>query len=212
MESESSKRNTAKDDKKSYLLNFLKESLPSRTRTEISTLSDCNFAFTTSAPKKEKTVRKKKQFITRKERKKLNILKLPKQDWNYKELGVMRDLWKQYMRNNLALYPKIPTWEDSNWNNFNITLAKSEFIGAELTVVRSKNVNQVGMRGIVVLETKATYQIVTPKNELKILIKKSSVFSLVLDDMKFTIFGKYTVVRPSERSIKKVKTLLLPDL
>ncbi|KAK5638579.1 hypothetical protein RI129_012874 [Pyrocoelia pectoralis] len=203
---------TSKDSGKVYLFNLLKENLPRRTQSELNTLTDSTFVFTTNARKKGKVVRTKKQFLTRKERKKLNILKLPKQDWKYDELCEMRELWKQYMRNNLNLYPKIPTWEDPNWTNFNITLAKSEFIGAELTVIRSKNVNQVGMRGTVVLETKATFQIVTPKNELKILVKKPSVFTFTLDDMKFTIFGKYAIIRPSERSIKKIKTLLLPDL
>lgn len=46
-------------------------------------------------------------------------------------------------------------------------VAKSEMVGAELKVIKSKVPSLVGMQGTVVLETKMTFQIVTPQNQLK---------------------------------------------
>lgn len=53
---------------------------------------------------------------------------------------------------------------------FSTILSKSELVGAETTVVRSKIPTQVGLSGTIVLETKQTLQIVTPKNQLKSML------------------------------------------
>ncbi|KAF5296320.1 hypothetical protein FQA39_LY12537 [Lamprigera yunnana] len=205
---------TSKSTEEKYIIGLLKDKLPQSTaKAELDKGLDWNFMLNIKTRKKAKgNVKKKKIFLTCNERRKLDILKVPKQGWNYKELEIMRELWKGYMRKNLSLYKKVPNVTHSNWNNFNITLGKSEFIGADLTVIRSKVVNQVGMTGTVVFETKATFQIVNVQNELKTLIKEPSVFSFKLDDIIFTIFGKHMLTRPSERSVKKLKQNILPDL
>lgn len=154
---------------------------------------------------------KKRKFLTRQERKQLNLLKLPKQGWSYSALEGMRRMWREYMRENLE-GDKVPTCQNQEWAAFSVTLAKSELIGAEITVVRSKNTNLVNKTGTVVLETKETFQIVTPKSELKVLVKKDSVFSFDLDGNRFTFFGKHLATRPAERSTKKVKSFMQPDL
>lgn len=46
-------------------------------------------------------------------------------------------------------------------------LASADYHGAEVTVVRSRCVGMVGLAGIVVRDTKFTFQIITKKNELK---------------------------------------------
>lgn len=46
-------------------------------------------------------------------------------------------------------------------------LATADYHGAKLTVVRSRCVSMVGLTGIVVRDTKFTFQIITKKNELK---------------------------------------------
>lgn len=79
----------------------------------------------------------------------------------------MRDLWKQYMRNNLNIVKSIPSPQDAAWISFNSTLTKSEFAGSEITVIRSTAPSVVGISGTVVLETKCTFNIVTPKSEYK---------------------------------------------
>ena len=46
-------------------------------------------------------------------------------------------------------------------------LASADFHGAEVIVVRSRCVSMVGLGGIVVRDTKFTFQVITKKNELK---------------------------------------------
>ena len=46
-------------------------------------------------------------------------------------------------------------------------LASADYHGAELTVVRSRCVGMVGLKGIVLKDTKFTFQIITEKNELR---------------------------------------------
>lgn len=46
-------------------------------------------------------------------------------------------------------------------------LASADFHGAQVEVVRSRCVGRVGTRGIVVKDTKFTFEIITRKNELK---------------------------------------------
>lgn len=48
-----------------------------------------------------------------------------------------------------------------------VKLASADFHGAKVMVVRSKSVSLVGLRGIVVRDTKFTFQIITQQNELK---------------------------------------------
>ena len=45
-------------------------------------------------------------------------------------------------------------------------LASADFHGAELEVVRSKCVGRVGCRGVVVRDTKYTFEVITKKNVL----------------------------------------------
>ena len=52
-------------------------------------------------------------------------------------------------------------------NSAGSKLASADFHGAEVTIVRSRCVGMVGLAGIVVRDTKFTFQIITNKNELK---------------------------------------------
>lgn len=56
-------------------------------------------------------------------------------------------------------------------------LASADYHGAELTVVRSRCVGLVGSRGIVVRDTKFTFQVITEKNELKSMFLATTLTS-----------------------------------
>lgn len=59
-------------------------------------------------------------------------------------------------------------------------LASADFHGAELEVVRSRCVGRVGVRGIVVRDTKFTFEIVTRGDVLKVLPKEHTVFRVAV--------------------------------
>lgn len=155
-----------------------------------------------------------KSFITRKERAKLKLLKLPKTGWNYNELDSLRNMWKEYMRQNLDLIDgnHAPDCASPEWASFSTILAKSELIGAEITIVKSNSPTLVGMTGTIVYETKMTIQIVTPQSKLKVILKENAVFEFRLDRMKFTIYGKHIMTRSADRSTKKFKGAPVPQL
>lgn len=58
----------------------------------------------------------------------LNLLKLPKEGWNYNKLEPIRQMWKEYMIDNLELINKekevsmksVPKCDDSEWPNFRL--------------------------------------------------------------------------------------------
>jgi ribonuclease P protein subunit POP4 len=52
-------------------------------------------------------------------------------------------------------------------------LVSAEFVGAEVEVVRCRCVSRVGVRGIIVKDTKFMFEIVTRKDE----VKSGSLFS-----------------------------------
>ncbi|CAG9767754.1 unnamed protein product [Ceutorhynchus assimilis] len=200
------------EEKNKYFDKLLKKTLPSSDWHGITSGLKWKFFLDQHSLEKPNRRNKKKTFLTRKERKKAGLLKLPKDEWNYNSLEAIRNMWKEYMRENLDLINKAPTCTDQEWNSFSVIVAKSEMIGSDIKVIKSKVPSLIGMSGTVVLETKMSFQIVTPQNKLKIILKDTSVFQFVLDNMKFTFFGKHLTARPSDRSVKKIKTLMQPDL
>ncbi|CAG9831084.1 unnamed protein product [Diabrotica balteata] len=201
------------EDSLQYVKNFLSQNLPSSDSKNLTADLKWNFLLKKHSFEKIKTGFKgKKSFLTRKQRKDLNLLKVPREGWDYEQLENLRDMWRSYMRENLDLNRKAPSCTDQEWNAFSVIVAKSELIGAEITVVRSKVPSLLRMRGTIVLETKMTFQIVTAESKLKILIKADSVFEFQLDNIKFTVFGKYLMTKPSERSTKKIRSQMTPDL
>lgn len=143
------------------------KTLPSTDSKNLTSEMKWNFLLEKHSLIKKKTLQKKKTFLTRNQRKQLNLLTLPKEGWNYNSLEMLRDMWKSYMRENLDLLSKAPSFTHQDWNSFSNIVAKSELIGSELTVIKSKVPNQVGMTGTVILETKMTFQIVTQQSKLK---------------------------------------------
>ena len=56
-------------------------------------------------------------------------------------------------------------------------LVSADYHGAEVEVVRSRCVSRVGLKGIVVKDTKFTFDIITRKNEIKSMLPPSLAVS-----------------------------------
>jgi ribonuclease P protein subunit POP4 len=108
-------------------------------------------------------------------------------------------------------------------------LQKADFHGALLKVVRSKCSSLVGVQGIILMDTKGTFQIICKDNRVKsessflnvacglimffsVIAKHSCLFEILLEDITISVFGKHFVCKPAERTTKKVKTRLIKDL
>ncbi|KAL1502719.1 hypothetical protein ABEB36_007823 [Hypothenemus hampei] len=201
-----------KEEALSLINTYLKQVLPSSDQKNLKSEFKWQFLLQRHSLVKPKRRKQKKTFLTRKQRKEMKLLKLPEDGWNYNSLEPMRNLWKEYMRENLGLIKKAPSCIDQEWNTFSAIVAKSEMVGAVLKVIKSKVPSLVGLYGTIMLETKMSFQILTPENKLKTILKETSIFEFVLDHMRFKFLGKHLTTRPSDRSVRKIKNLLHPDL
>lgn len=82
-------------------------------------------------------------------------------------------------------------------------LCSADYHGAELEVVRSRCVSRVGVKGIVIKDSKGIFEIITKNNALKVVPKEHTIF-------KFTIPIKMTAAAdpPSGSDVPNVKELV----
>lgn len=164
---------------------------------------------------RKKPKRKKKQLLTRKEKKKLGFYNISRNSIKYEDFVAMHHIWKGYMKELLELdKPGVAQIETvkKNMENFTQSVFRADFHGSLLHVVRSKCPSYVGKIGICIMDTKNTFKIVSKDNLVTTIPKKESVFEMCIDNLKLTLFGKHLCVRPAERSTKKVKGHFFPDL
>eukprot|EP00826_Nyctotherus_ovalis_P037708 TRINITY_DN3463_c0_g1_i6.p2 TRINITY_DN3463_c0_g1~~TRINITY_DN3463_c0_g1_i6.p2 ORF type:complete len:117 (-),score=22.63 TRINITY_DN3463_c0_g1_i6:127-477(-) len=94
-----------------------------------------------------------------------------------------------------------------------VRISKAEYAGAIIFVVRSPNASDVGVSGIVLLETKRTLVILTKKSERKskawlqcvVLLKKGRVFGISWRGKVILIYGDSIIFKGSERTKAKFK-------
>ncbi|XP_049838588.1 ribonuclease P protein subunit p29 [Schistocerca gregaria] len=165
----------------------------------------------------KRSQRQKKSQLTLSEKRELGLHKLNKSGLKYSDFCPLHSLWKQYFSSYIDIsflkesgFTAEPT--DKHWDHVSRLLMKADYHGCLLTVTRSRCPSLVGKQGLVVLETKNTFQLVTIENRLLIVPKMNSIFTFTLSSFTFTIYGKHFCIRPSERSAKKIKSFLLPDL
>ncbi|MBW3021012.1 ribonuclease P protein subunit [Candidatus Woesearchaeota archaeon] len=84
-------------------------------------------------------------------------------------------------------------------------MIQKEFIGTQLEIVESSNVQNVGLKGKVVFETKSTFEIETSKGKKKV-IKKQNKFKFIENGKEFLIDGKSIEKAPEERIKLKCQT------
>jgi ribonuclease P protein subunit POP4 len=84
-------------------------------------------------------------------------------------------------------------------------IIKHELIGLEVEVVASRNPNHIGIKGLVVNETKNMLWIETPKG-IKKIPKKYTVFMFTLPNgKKVKVNGNVIARRPEDRIRTKVR-------
>lgn len=115
-------------------------------------------------------------------------------------------------------------------------LCAADFHGAKVEVSRSRCVSRVGVKGIVVRDSRGIFMLVTEKNELKSVPKEGTIFRVVvprpipkveeevngggeekeerknLRDVVFELHGNQFQYRAADRANRKFKTHFLPDL
>lgn len=85
-------------------------------------------------------------------------------------IETMNPLWKNYL--------KILLNKNQNIDTIYSKMVKADLHGANIIVCESNNKNNIGLEGINLLETKRTFCLLDKKNEIKIILKKGSVFAI----------------------------------
>lgn len=186
--------------------------------------------------KQEKSRRRKKpKPLSAKEKRITGLYEIPKMSQKYEIYVPLYRMWLEYMWEILGIAKGKQAWVAAQVAGSKI--ATADFHGAKLSVVRSKCVSLVGLKGIVVRDTKFTFQIITEHNELKTLPKNHTIFQFripqpdairnaphlesnrdILDDdmgvndLIFEIHGDSFEHRPVERATKKFKPRNLAGL
>lgn len=122
----------------------------------------------TQSQRKKKATKKKSKNLSRAEYTELGLYTLPTKVLKYSDAVPLNELWLQYIYSHLRQYlierdgkHIIPELHDSNYDSFSKSIAKSDFHGAMISVVASCNPTLVGQTGIVVMETRNTFKIVS---------------------------------------------------
>lgn len=109
--------------------------------------------------------RHKVKCLSAKEKRNSGIYELSDEVKRYKIYVPLHQLWIGYMWEILGMGEGMTTFVTAQ--NAGSKLASADYHGAEITVVRSTCASLVGLSGIVIKDTKFTFQLISKKNELK---------------------------------------------
>lgn len=119
--------------------------------------------------------KKKSKTLTRSQFAELGMYNLATKSIKYADLLPLHDLWSQYFEKQLQPFIikhengrlSVPEVYNNKYDAFSKTLVKSDFHGAKVTVIASCNPSLVGQTGIVAMETKNTFKIVSEDNRVR---------------------------------------------
>ena len=129
-----------------------------------------------------------------------NMIKnLKKEKMDYDSLLSMNQLWQDYITELLN--------NSNNEENILSKMLKADLHGAILTVVNSTNKNNIGITGIVLFESRRTFNLLNKKNEIKTILKNGCVFETEIKNngMKILIYGDNFIYKSAERTKIKFK-------
>lgn len=130
--------------------------------------------------------KRSKRHMSLKQHKKIGSFDLPKEFQNFEIFKPMHEKWKSYVLQLLKIVGK---------DQLAQCFLNADLHGAIILVVHCKIVAHIGIRGIMVRETKETFGIITEENKFKVVPKQLSVFVLQADCWKITLHGDKLVSR-----------------
>ncbi|KAF6806711.1 ribonuclease P protein subunit p29 [Colletotrichum musicola] len=160
--------------------------------------------------------------LSARERRRRGLYEVPRKGQKYAIFEPLRQLWLGYIEEILGseLY--------GGGTSAAAKLSAAEFHGAEVEVSRSSCPSRVGIKGIVIKDGKFAFEIITPKNEVKIVPKEGTWFRVEVPvkapdageeaqdgtprRFVFEVLGDQFLMRGAERSNKKFKNHYLKNI
>ncbi|KAF7620248.1 putative ribonuclease P complex subunit Pop4 [Aspergillus flavus] len=181
--------------------------------------------------KKAYFLRKQKpRPLSAREKRVSGIYDLPKEECKHAIFKGLHAMWVEYMRDVLDIGGRKAEEVNVTALSHGSKLVSADFHGAEVEVVRSRCAGRVGVRGIVVRDTKFTFVVVTEGDEVKTLPKEQTIFrfrvplsaprqdemdvtedaganagSSARKELTFELHGSQFLNRPVDRANKKFK-------
>ncbi|XP_054878385.1 ribonuclease P protein subunit p29 [Poeciliopsis prolifica] len=151
--------------------------------------------------------RKKAKGLNARQKRMMKVFHIKPQHQRYELFLPLHQLWRQYVVDLCGgLKPTV------NPQYVQQKLMKADLHGAVITVVRSKCPSYVGTTGILIQEFKHVFKIITKEDQVKVIPKRNSVFSVEMDSFVSHFYGNKMEFRASERSAKKFKVKGTIDL
>ena len=121
---------------------------------------------------KQRAVHKQKpKPISAKQKRQLGVLEIPKEQRRYDNFEKLHELWLGYMKEVLGLDGESGHSRKVTAQGAGALLVSADYHGALMEVVRCRCVGRVGTKGIVVRDTKFTFEMITRNNALKGILK-----------------------------------------
>jgi ribonuclease P protein subunit POP4 len=159
-----------------------------------------------SMKKKDKTIKKEKKKrknrLTSKERRELFDVTKSK-DLHYSFLIGLNDLWKGYIS---SVIKSIKSPNDQ------LKLIRADFHGALFVVSAAKNPALVGIKGIVIQETKNTFRLITQEDRVVTVSKVGTLFAFESEGSIFKLNGTQLSMTPQQRARTKPKVRSKVDM
>lgn len=162
---------------------------------------------------KDRSKALKPKPLSAKQRRSLGLHRVPRDGQNYATFQPLHNLWLGYIHEILG--SEIYT----GGQGAAAKLSAADLHGAEVEVVRSACVGRVGIKGIVIKDTRFILDIITPSKAIKTVPKEGTTFRIeVPPPVNFTVgeqhlpknlvielLGDQLTVRPAERANRKFK-------
>jgi ribonuclease P protein subunit POP4 len=188
--------------------------------------------------RKEKAIKRSKlkpRPLSAATKRSLDLFTIPKHQQKYEIYAGLHKLWCGYMREVLGVDINATTSGDGDGSGSGraqqyVTaasagqmLASADMHGALMEVVRSRCVSRVGIKGIVVRDTKFTFVLITEKNKVKEVPKEHTMFRFEVPlvwnkgekwkkPFVFEILGEQFQARAPDRANKKWRMHYMADV
>ncbi|QSZ34364.1 hypothetical protein DSL72_005955 [Monilinia vaccinii-corymbosi] len=178
---------------------------------------------------RKRALRKKKLKpapLSAREKRALCLYDVPKSAQKYSIYEPLHKMWMGYISEVLGGENCMPVTGSAA-----AKLCSADYHGAELEVVRSRCVSRVGVKGIVIKDSKGVFEVITKNNDLKVLPKENTIFKFTIPiqttkesadsaknevpsvrELVFELHGEQFMHRAADRANKKFKPHFLPHV
>ncbi|XP_055694299.1 uncharacterized protein LOC129796412 [Lutzomyia longipalpis] len=119
---------------------------------------------------------------------------------------ILNNLWTQYAKDFLEKHGINPGTIDTR-TDYKDILPKMELIGARIEVKKAKCSSIVGKCGVIIMDSKNMFTLVSDEGRVIHLPKMDLAFELSIQNMIVLFYGKFLTMRIADRCVKAYKSV-----